>query len=279
MPVADFASIVRGVRAQANADNYIYPPLQHTVVGPLNEPSALVPRTERPALYYDLPATHRIEYLRSPSDPDYRRGVFAYLIHVFGFVLGYRCQFYDWGFDARVNVAELTDHLPPRQRVFAAVMNAAVQTWSRLNTSHRTVATNLFYVHSRAQVLEPDWERFLIQYMAFDAAYSVALALGVVSKVQHAVRFEELCARYGILRDAEKFKVIVEMRNGLIHQALWNDRLPGDSATQKSHAATIWLSGITRRVAYATLGLSGAYIRSSWSDMQYKVLDLDTPAA
>jgi hypothetical protein len=260
--------VLQAVAEYTHQDGYVYPPQQTQVsVGPKGE-ELPVPNSERPALLHRLPATHTISLDGDMPQGAARYGLAGFVVHLLGFLCGFRCQFFDWWFEGRLPTKSLMDHHDPSARELSAIVSTAVPVWAVLPDRQRLVAINVLYLHSRAATIELEWERFLNQYLAFDGAFSLARGLGHVgSKVRHNEKISALAGQYGLCRNQELEAKIVALRNDLIHEALWDGRMPGDARSQESYYAYHWLTGITKRAILAALGCQGEYTVSSWFDM------------
>ncbi len=105
----NYQEVEGAVRAAANADGFVYPPLEKRMRAQpkFHDGKVLpkdqwdweeVPKTERPAHLHRLPASHELRLERSPIDNDLRKNDGAFLMYLAGYLFGYRLQFYDWWF-------------------------------------------------------------------------------------------------------------------------------------------------------------------------------------
>ncbi len=268
-PLPVIQEAIASVTSRANRDGYLYPPLVHTRRVDLHsQETEVVPTSERPALLHRLPATHSLQLTADFETPDdARRGAAGFIIHFLGFVHGFRCQFHDWWMDGRVAIKPEIDHTQPSPTEVGALLDAALKRWRGFSPRQKTVAINILFLHSRAPLYEWDWERFQAEYQILDAVFALARDTGKggqVKEVSHAGRIEWLCKEFGIPMDLHLIKQMVGLRNELIHEVLWDGRMPGDATSDVAFRAASWLHDLSKRAMLAALGLGGPYIESSW---------------
>ena len=111
---------------------------------------------------------------------------------------------------------------------------------------------------------EWDWERFAINYMVFDACYRHAESIASVRSPSHADRFQTLFSKYDLYFNADKAQEIVDLRNNLFHEALWDNGQPCNAGGQTSFDLTEFLWAINQRLIPALLGHSTEYIKARW---------------
>ena len=270
----NYQEVEGAVRAAANADGFVYPPLEKRMRAQpkFHDGKVLpedqwdweeVPKTERPAHLHRLPASHELRLERSPIDNDLRKNDGAFLMYLTGYLFGYRLQFYDWWFDGRVNMKS-SHNVNVRNEKVTEFLSESYATWKAWHSDARRHFTNILYMNSRSEVYDWDWERFMIAYMVFDACYKHAKELGKVQSCSHTARIEEMCKRYGLYCDVSLSKEIVGLRNVLFHEALWDGGQPCSSGGQRSFDYTEYLRGINHRLIPAMLGYSSNYIGSRW---------------
>ncbi len=174
----------------------------------------------------------------------------------------YRLQFEDWWHDART---------PMHGRRWSVLrqseerlLSKAYSTWRKWQETERTRFTNLLYMHIRSFSYEWDWERFTLRYMVFDGCYKMARALGhLPTKVGHRGRLDAMFSWVGMPTDAAVVGKIVDLRNALFHEALWDSGQPGvGSRTGFKHADDLWR--INDRLLFALAGYDGPYLSSAW---------------
>jgi hypothetical protein len=271
----DYQEVAGAVRANTNADGFIYPPLEKRMRAQpkIRDGNFLsedqwdweeVPKTERPAHLHRLPSSHDLRLEESPLDCDLRSNDGAFLMYLAGYLYGFRLQFYDWWFDGRINMKS-SHNICIAHGTASDFFSKSYAAWKTWRPEVRKNFTNILYMHSRSEMYEWDWERFLINYMIFDACFGYAKEVGnVPSSTPHRGRFEAMCKRYGLYFDAAVVKKIVGLRNDLFHEALWDHGQPCSSGGQSSFDLTEFLRGINQRLIPALLGYSTKYIGSRW---------------
>lgn len=184
-------------------------------------------------------------------------------MYLAGYLFGYRLQFYDWWFDGRINLKS-SHNVNISDETVSDFFSKSYAAWKPLRPEARKSFTNILYMISRSEMYEWDWERFMINYMTFDACYAHAEERREVRSPTHKGRFEVMCKRYGLYFDAAMVNKIVELRNDLFHEALWDGDRPCSSGGQSSFELTEFLRGINQRLIPALLGYSTKYIGSRW---------------
>jgi len=117
-------------------------------------------------------------------------------------------------------------------------------------------------------VYENEWELFQAEYQIVDAVFRIAHKTHqLVDPKKHGERIRCLCDFFGIPSDDAKVGHIVKLRNELLHEALWDERMPGEARSPDSLYASIWLHKLTRRLLLAVLGITGTYVQSGWWGM------------
>ena len=279
--VVGFEEVLKTVEQWTCIDGYIYPGIDQTAYSAGRSPSNKVGCSAKHAVLHRLPATHMLCLEQQFSDKkEARYGVGGFLIHFLGFLYGYRCQFADWWFDGRVSTRAQNDHNPPRQHELNALLDLAVSRWNHLSIPQQVVAINALYLHSRTFVYELEWERFQAEYQVFDAAFSLARTVGHIlakKKISHGDRMRAVCERYSIPFDAAKVSTIVKLRNQLLHEAIWDGRMPGEARSETSALAPLWVNRLTRRLLLGALGFEGKYISGAWWTLSQCRFDISLP--
>ena len=186
-------------------------------------------------------------------------------VHLLGFLCGMRCQFYDWWIDGRYWPAIDTDHAAPRVEVLAQVIGRMYDRWRTFGAQQRLVAINALFLQSRTRVYENEWELYQAEYQIFDAVFAVARDTGQVpNPPTHGDRIRAMCDHYGIPWEKDKAAFLVQLRNNLIHEALWDGRMPGEARSPESLRASWCLHKLSRRAMLSVLGITGPYVQSAW---------------
>ena len=255
IPRPHFDKAVQLMRRRTHTNQYVYPPRK-------------AKSTPRAASLHHLPSTHTLELDgRFPNQEQVRYGDGGFVIHFLGFLYGHRCQFYDWWVDGRVLIPDEIDHRPPSPKQAEEIISHALRTWRDFQNRQRFVAINALFLHTRTQMYEFEWERFSNNYQIFDAVYALARDTGVLSRsrlTRHEDRIGRICDQFEIPMDSERVKRLVKLRNDLLHEAIWDERMPGESRSEFSFQASHWLHRLTKRAMLAVLGLRGPYIKTHW---------------
>jgi hypothetical protein len=126
--------------------------------------------------------------------------------------------------------------------------------------------TNALFVHSKAPSYEWNWEQFLVEYMVFDNLWK-QLSL---PRCPHAQRIEQVCGHLGMDFDTDAAGGIVDLRNSLVHEGIWEGDTPGFAVTQHGWDSFNRLRALNHKVIAASLGWSGKYPKSSWANCGMK---------
>jgi hypothetical protein len=266
----DFVKLVR-------RDGFIYPPIQHLARKTIKGKYRKVPFSERATPLYPLPPTHNVLLDTIINQSDARHDVAGFLIHFLGFLFGYRCQFENWNIDGRIRAISSSDHSHPSSDQTGVIVQKAIDTWRNFLPRQRTVATNLLFLHQRASTVMFEWERFQAEYQVFDAIFALARdtrRLKTKSKIPHEERLKHLCAIYDMPIKIDLIETIVRLRKDLIHEALWDEGMPGEARSSESLYSSIWLNKLSRRLVFAIFGFEGKYISSSWWTLGSYLFDI-----
>ena len=263
-PRADFEASLKFVEKYGNRDGYIYMPQVRTYCGDFSEAgvSELVPNTERPAQVFDLPMSHDL-IIRDPIDlKDVRHADAGLIVHLLAFFFGTRLQFMGWSFDGRVptkptNSLHFKEDVPEH---FVTFTYAKWRTWS---TALQRRFINIIYMHGRAHSCLWEWERFIYQYMVFDAIYKFHTELGGQSVKKHGRRISELCQEYGVPENKDLIDKISKLRNDLFHEALWDGNTPGLRGGE-AFLMEKWLGNLNSRLIVALTGYRNDFTRRGW---------------
>jgi hypothetical protein len=123
------------------------------------------------------------------------------------------------------------------------------------------------FLHNRGPGYHWDWERLQTEYQVLDAFYAVARTRYNLPKSKHPKRIEILCKQFGLYRPADLVERIVNLRNNLIHEALWGGKMPGTAGDEESFYAPIWLRRFNQRLGLAILGFENDYVSSRWNTL------------
>jgi len=188
-----------------------------------------------------MPASHTLT-ISGCTEDDPKRGAAAFLVHFIAFIYGTRLQFSDWWVDGKVPFKN-------RQGTDVGVMDsdvkeivkAACLKWSSLPSNEmRAAFTNALFFHGKMLSTDWEWEKFLIEYIVFDALW---FATGLKSRfgdVKHKERLRRAASEYRLCVIEERFKELVDLRNDLFHQCIWAERMPGEAGKSMSVAYAPW---------------------------------------
>ena len=230
-PLDDFVEVRNSVMKLVNADGYFYPPetrLQTTTSG---SKWRTIPKTKRPAHTYHVPSSHRL-YLNLPKpEPDVHDGSAAFILHLVAFFFRTRLQFADWLSDGRIPLNKTRDRNVATPAHAGKSISHCHRLWLNWPNSVKRRFTSILYMFSRAESYEWDWEEFIIEYMILDALWKCATELFGLKSNQHAKRVEKLLAHFSITLEPGFLSIrkMVQMRNDLLHEALWFDSRPGST--------------------------------------------------
>jgi hypothetical protein len=111
--------------------------------------------------------------------------------------------------------------------------------------------------------------------MIVDALFALAKKSGrlqVPKNLPHAERINLMCTAFGIPTDPDMVAKIVDIRNDLLHEVLWEQRMPGSTVSHFAYATTHFLSSISKRAGLVLLGVGGRYVQTAWWRMVVDIL-------
>ena len=124
------------------------------------------------------------------------------------------------------------------------------------------------FLHNREAGYNWDWERLQTEYQVVDAFYAVARSrFKLTYRQKHGKRIEILCKQFGLYWPADLVDRIVDLRNNLIHEALWGGQMPGTAPDEETFYAPIWLRRFNKRLGLAILGFENDYVSSRWNTL------------
>jgi hypothetical protein len=272
-PLAEFATGLDYMRMYGNQDGYIYPPQVRTVRLDLVDPGVQepIPNTERPAPVFALPMSHEL-LLSDPIDAnDVRHSDAGFLIHLLGFFFGTRLQFCDWNFDGRVPTGSSNSltYLPDVPEHF---ISFAYQKWRAWPADLRRRFINIIYMHGRSRSSYWDWDRFVQQYMVFDAIFKFHQESTGKLHIGHRERLTRLCEHYGLAKNLDVLDAIYGLRNELFHEALWDGQTPGTRPSERTLMEK-WLTNLNSRLIVALIGYKNQFVGSGWWSFGRRVFD------
>jgi hypothetical protein len=262
-PLPDHAQRLNWFSKNANADGFFYPPRIATYVGSLSK-KRRVPRTERPAAVYHLPASHEL-LIKAPLVVTHPYSDAVLLTQLLAFIFGTRLQLEEWRFEGRVPEKSM---LPASvaDEVSIAFVAHAYAWWKTLTPALRERVHNVFYAYNRAVAAEWDWDAFSQQYMVFDALFRLHTDMtSVNSRSAHRMRFTMLCQAYGIPYNEDLVTRLYNARNELFHESMWASAMighqtPGSETVQYPRH----LARLNARLLCAITGYKNSFTSSVW---------------
>ncbi len=269
-PIKEFEETREVINKEANLDGFFYPPVMHTVRQSLEVVNnnleikeKVVSNSNRPVHLFKMPASHKIEIIRPVSGNDPKKGDGLFLTYLVAFHFGIRLQFCDWWFDGRVPVKIERDFCATHSAT-ENFIDKAYGVWSKASDDGKKLLTNLLFMQSRVKSYEWDWERFLISYMVFDGCYKYLKKKNNWGKIPHKDRFKAVIDYFKMQYDQDWVDRIVDLRNKLFHETLWDGGQPCNANSTLSVTATFHLAKLNSRIITAIFGYKGEYIQSSW---------------
>jgi hypothetical protein len=261
-PLEQFEEGLRFINTYGNRDGYIYPPLVRTVeLDAHMQEAGIVPNSERPASVFELPLSHEVRVSNPVGVDDSRDEDVGLLVHLLAFFFGTRLQFEGWRFDGRVPTS-------PNSLLYAAdvpqhFVSWVYSAWKEWNPDLRRRYINILYMHARSASCLWDWERFMYQYMVFDAIYRFHTVKGGPVLKGHKERLVGMCREFGVREEPDVLAEIYRLRNDLFHEALWHEQTPGRGRIV-DHNTEEWLSNLNTRLIVGIAGYRNKFSRSGW---------------
>lgn len=261
----DFDAVHQWVKEYENRDGFIYPPPQKTWRhDPMTREAKEVPNTERPALLHRMPSSHSIELTEGGSIEELRSGPSGFLIHLLGFLLGYRLQFHNWWVDGRIPI-DRTNDLSISHAVVEDFLSHCFTRWKKWDKAKQQLVTNILFMSARAVHYEWDWERFAIEYMVIDGLWKLSCDLREVkSNIPHKERIRKMCEVYGIPINEECIERAVSLRNVLIHETLWDRGQPCSAGSNEAYMSIQHLGNLSRRIIPAIFAYKTSFVNTGW---------------
>jgi hypothetical protein len=243
-PIAEFEKVIESVKAETGSDEYLYP------AGPRE-------------FMHKLPLSHSIELNGTSGDQEQlRKGIAGFTIHFVGFLSGHRCQFEDWWVDGCVSIKSQADFSFGVVIDIGPCIEQAIKTWSGWTEPMQRTAINALFLHNRTHTYHWDWERFQSTYAVLDALYRLANTFYGVNAIGHADRINALCSSFSLSQDNAYVLRIVDLRNNLIHEGLWDGGMPGEARSDDAFMAAFDLRRLCSRLFFAVFAIEADYIHS-----------------
>jgi hypothetical protein len=267
-PTQNYDDTCAYVKEITNVDHFVYPPIVHKVITTSldlkNAKWNEVPKTRRQAHLHRLPPSHFLYLDQPPASGDMRTADGAFLIHLIGYVFGYRMQFHDWWIDGRVSMRSAHAAIVTPQAASSFIGHAYSKCCGWPFATQKRF-TNALYMMGRGPLYEWDWELFTIYYMVFDALYRTAQELHGVNARTHPERLSVMCAYYGLFSDQSLFDEIARLRRELFHEALWSGAMPGTDPIGETWNRVSDLRRICERLIPAMVDYKTPYVASPWN--------------
>ena len=269
-PVDNYKDVAKEVEEYVNQDGFIYPPMSHkikleAISGRVVEE---ITKTYRPAVFYQLPASHEIILKNSKNKNITREGLLGLILHSLAYMFGTRLQFHDWWFDSRIPVKVTTHNINFFDKNdLEHFLDHTLNKWKSWDSKNQKLFITILYMLSKSACYEWDWERFAIEYMIVDACFRLSQDLGLLQsrrRIRHRERIKKLCEAFDIPHDEAYINDIVDIRNNLFHEITWGDGLPGRAGSSKTYKMGDDLRRLNQRLILAILEYKTNYIHTDW---------------
>jgi len=264
-PVEQFDEIRNFFKDNANVDGYYYPPNVFTArtTHPDKE-EQIVPNSKKPALLYQLPASHYIKTKKNLDLQSLRLGEFGFSINLIGYYFGYRLQFVEWWVDGRVHATSqhgiVHDHIEVEN-----FLHHSLRQFRKFEIGVQKRFINLLFLINRAPAYNWDWERFIIEYIIFDGCWKIFEDQYRIKGVHHKDRMSRMLAFFKMHREPKYEDLIISLRNDLFHEGLWDKTQPCSARTSDSYYAGFFLRDLNQRLIPALLKYPTQYTKSPWT--------------
>ena len=102
----------------------------------------------------------------------------------------------------------------------------------------------------------------MIEYMVFDGCWNLS---GLSSnRSGHGGRMKTLCDKWRIPFDDHRITRIVNLRNYLFHETLWDKSQPSTGVSSEASLQAYNLRRLNQRLISALLRYSNSYVQTSW---------------
>lgn len=265
-PVRRHAALIQRISQYVCSDGFLYLPV-----------AEMKCNTARPYAHFLCPPSHKVYLANNKQLPiNFRQKDGALIIHLLGFLLECRAQFSDWFFDTR---------LPVKQDGIAIFNTSDLETL--VNTVYSEFLSwsddaqkryiNILYLHSRSRAYD-DWEHFMMEYTITDAFWKLFKELPRYSLIAksckgHGDRMEILCKTLNVIYKPNEIKKIVEFRNELFHEALWDSMTPGFTTDGSEQIYALFnLRKLNQRLILAITGVQTMFTKSDWTSKSMESL-------
>lgn len=248
----------------SNLDGYFYPPQVVSYESNLIsvEKKKKINRSERPAQVFHLPASHKIVIDNTILCENPECSTEALIIHLLSFLYDTRLQFEEWRFEGRVLVKKNSKSFIFSEEIAQHFLAHVHEWWLTQNSTIKTKFINIVYMHCRAKNIESNWDRFIHQYMVFDAIWNLFKSDNKKPFIPHKKRMEFLCQHYEIVFDDETITKICQLRNELFHEALWSGLFIGMGESE--YNAIHSLTNLNAKLICNISGYQSNFSRFGW---------------
>jgi hypothetical protein len=261
---AEFPKAKRWVDKYANEDGYVYPPIvQDVQVDLWTGKKARLPKTKRPTLLHRLPPSHELALKGVRDIQKSRLGLSGFVTQCFGFLFGTRLQFFDWWLEGRIPIKS-TSNVYVDRKTAESFVSKAIDTWKKFDRRNKRAVSNLLYLYAKSGSLEWDWERFQMEYTVFDACYALMKRGRLVGHSPHGLRFKSVCQSHGLKYNGRLVRKFVQLRNDLLHEALWDGGQINTARGLAAFMASYHLRRFNHRLITAILTGRTEYTSSPW---------------
>jgi len=232
-----------------------------------------IPKSQRPSFLYRIPCSHKLSFSISCNKGDIRRGPAAFIVHLLAYLFDTRLDFFDWQMDGRIPTnSPLYIHFS--HKTLEHFLSHSFRFWNVLDSDCcKNLMVNILYMHSRAHLYEWDWEKFTVAYFVLDGIYKLSDILygkpknrsaSFLKKARHKDRIITLCEYYDLAFDQTIIAEIVNLRNNLFHETLWDNSRPCSKSGESGVRNSRNIIKLNQRLIPALIGYQNSFIQSKW---------------
>jgi hypothetical protein len=104
----------------------------------------------------------------------------------------------------------------------------------------------------------------MIEYMVLDGCWRLAERRHGVKGGRHADRITKLCQKFGLAQDLARIETLVNLRNELFHETLWDGSQPCTAVSEAVFMEPFHLRRLNQRLIPALLGYRNRYVTTIW---------------
>ncbi len=215
---------------------------------------------------FKINPSHKVLIRSDKSIEELRFAETGFIMYLLGYLYGCRLQFHDWWFDSGLPMYS-QHNVSLRKNDAEDFLGSSFEQWKRFSPEKQKALTNLLYMHVRNSSYFWDWERFMMEYIVFDGIWKIFDNGRSKKRVPHKDRIKEILCAFSMFYDEKSIGKMVELRNGLLHESLWDGQQPGTAASREAFFAYIWIKKINQRLIPALLAYKTEYIKSNWTSI------------